>query len=321
MTDVHELLIIGGGPSAYTAALYAARGDLEPFVIEGYARGGQLMITSDVDNYPGFRDGILGPALMEEMRAQAERFGTVYETADVTRVEFSRDPLAEPHVVEVGDERHLAHAVIVATGATARQLGVPGEQFLQGRGVSYCAVCDGAFFRDRRVVIVGGGDSAMEEATFLAKFASEVIVVHRRAELRASKIMQDRARANPKIRWVLNAVVEEVLGEEHGKVVGVRVRDVDSGETQELETDGVFVAIGHDPTTGLFEGILDMDDAGYLITHDGTATNVPGVFAAGDVVDHVYRQAITAAGMGCMAALDAERWLTSSRHAAKATAT
>jgi thioredoxin reductase (NADPH) len=223
--------------------------------------------------------------------------------------------------VEASGERHLARAVIVATGATARQLGIEGERQLQGRGVSYCAVCDAAFFRERRVVVVGGGDSAMEEATFLAKFADEVTIVHRRRDFRASKIMVDRARNNPKIRWELNAVVDDVLGVDEGKVTAVRVRDVESGETRDIPADGLFVAVGHDPTTALFEGLLDMDDAGYLLTKDGsTATNVRGVFAAGDVVDHVYRQAITAAAMGCQAALDAERWLVSAREAAAATA-
>jgi thioredoxin reductase (NADPH) len=319
--DVHDLLIIGGGPAAYTAALYAARADLAPYVVEGFGAGGQLMITSEVDNYPGFPQGIMGPELMQHMRQQAERFGAVYETDDVTHVELSDDPFVTPHVVEASGERKLARAVIVATGATARQLGVPGERQLQGRGVSYCAVCDAAFFRERRVVIVGGGDSAMEEATFLAKFADEVTIVHRRPELRASKIMQERARSNPKVRWELSAVVDDVLGVDEGKVTAVRIRDVDSGETKDIPADGLFVAVGHDPTTALFEGVLDMDDAGYLLTKDGsTATNVPGVFAAGDVVDHVYRQAITAAAMGCQAALDAERWLVSAREAAAATA-
>jgi thioredoxin reductase (NADPH) len=319
--DVHELLIIGGGPAAYTAALYAARADLAPYVIEGFGAGGQLMITSEVDNYPGFRDGIMGPELMQQMRAQAERFGAIYETDDVTRVEFSADPMAEPHVVEVGNVKHRARAVIVATGATARQLGLPSERTLQGRGVSYCAVCDAAFFRDRRVVVVGGGDSAMEEATFLAKFATEVSIVHRRADFRASKIMVERARNNEKIRWELNAVVDEVLGAEQGLVTAVRLRDVDSGALRDVPADGLFVAIGHDPTTELFEGVLDMDDAGYLVTRNGsTNTNVTGVFAAGDVVDHTYRQAVTAAGSGCMAALDAERWLTAARESAGAAA-
>jgi thioredoxin reductase (NADPH) len=239
----------------------------------------------------------------------------------VTHVEFSNDPMAEPHVVEVSGERHLARAVIVATGATARQLGIEGERKLQGRGVSYCAVCDAAFFRDKRVVVVGGGDSAMEEATFLAKFASEVVIVHRRPDLRASKIMQERARNHERIRWELNAVVDDVLGVEAGKVTAVRIRDVDTGQTRDIPADGLFVAVGHDPTTALFEGLLHMDDAGYLLTKNGsTVTNVTGVFAAGDVVDHTYRQAITAAGTGCMAALDAERWLVAAREAAATTA-
>ena len=314
MTDVttHELIIIGGGPAGYTAALYASRGNLAPLVIEGFERGGQLMITSDVDNYPGFPDGVMGPELMEKFRAQAERFGATMITDDVTRVEFSDDPIARPHSLFVGATEHRAHAVIVATGATARQIGLPSEQRLQGRGVSYCAVCDAAFFRGARVVVVGGGDSAMEEATFLTKFADAVTIVHRRSDLRASKVMQDRARANPKIDWQLGYVVEEVLGA--AKISAVRLRDVETGETHDLEADGLFVAIGHDPTTSLFTGILDMDDAGYLIPRPGsTATNVAGVFAAGDVADHVYRQAVTAAGSGCAAALDAERWLTAAR--------
>jgi thioredoxin reductase (NADPH) len=315
MSDVRELIIIGGGPAGYTAALYASRANLAPLVIEGFARGGQLMITSDVDNYPGFPDGVLGPELMDRFRAQAERFGAELVTDDVTAFEPSDDPIARPHVVRVGATEHRAHAVIVATGATARQIGIPSEQRLQARGVSYCAVCDAAFFRGARVVVVGGGDSALEEATFLTKFAESVVIVHRRAELRASKVMQDRARANPKISWQLGAVVEEVLGEQ--KVSGVRLRDLASGATTEIGADGVFVAIGHDPTTGLFRGLLDMDEAGYLVQQPGsTATNLPGVFAAGDVADHVYRQAITAAGSGCAAALDAERWLVGAREAA-----
>jgi thioredoxin reductase (NADPH) len=310
MTDISDLIIIGGGPAAYTAALYASRANLAPLVFEGFARGGQLMITSDVDNYPGFPDGIMGPELMEKFRAQAERFGARFVTDDVTRVDFS----GRPHRVYVGDTEHLARTVIVATGATARQLGLESERTRQGRGVSYCAVCDAAFFRGNRVVVVGGGDSALEEATFLAKFADTVTIVHRRTELRASKIMQDRARANPKIAWELGYVVEEVLGD--GGVSGVRLRPAGGGETRDLACDGLFVAIGHDPTTALFRGILDMDDAGYLTPRPGsTATNVAGVFAAGDVADHVYRQAVTAAGSGCAAALDAERWLAAARDA------
>jgi thioredoxin reductase (NADPH) len=315
--NVNELIIIGGGPAGYTAALYASRGNLEPLVFEGFEHGGQLMITSDVDNYPGFPDGIMGPELMEKFRAQSARFGAKLVADDVTRVEFSDDPIARPHRVFRGDEEHLAHAVIIATGAKARQIGLPSERKLQGRGVSYCAVCDAAFFRGARVVVVGGGDSAMEEATFLAKFGDEVTVVHRRHELRASKVMQDRARANPKVAWELGYVVEEAIGE--GKLEAVRIRSVETGETKDLPADGLFVAIGHDPNTALFTGLLEMDENGYLIQQPGsTATNVPGVFAAGDVADHIYRQAVTAAGSGCAAALDAERWLTSAREAATA---
>jgi thioredoxin reductase (NADPH) len=303
--DVRELIIIGGGPAGYTAALYAARADLHPLVIEGFNWGGQLMITSDVENYPGYPDGVLGPEMMQEFRRQAERFGAEFMTDDVTRVDFSERPFR----VYVGDAEYRAEAVIVATGASARQLGLESEKALQGRGVSYCAVCDASFFREKEVVVVGGGDSAMEEASFLAKFATKVTVVHRRDEFRASKIMLDRASANEKIEFVTNAVVDEVLGE-GGHVTGVRIRDVVSGETRELPADGLFVAIGHDPNTKLFLDQLDHDEAGYLVTRDGsTATNVEGVFAAGDVVDHVYRQAVTAAGMGSMAALDAERHL------------
>jgi thioredoxin reductase (NADPH) len=313
-SDIREVIIIGGGPAAYTAALYSARANLHPLVFEGFAYGGQLMITSDVDNYPGFRDGILGPELMQTMRAQAERFGAEMVPDDVTRVDFSQQPLR----VYVGEQEHLARSVIVATGATARQLGLESEVSLQGRGVSYCAVCDAAFFRAKNVVVVGGGDSAMEEATFLAKFATNVTIVHRRDEFRASRIMYDHARSKPNIDFVTNAVVTEVIGTELGKVEAVRLHDTVTGEDRALEADGLFVAIGHDPTTGLFKGVLDMDEAGYLLTIDGsTATKIPGVFAAGDVVDHVYRQAVTAAGMGCMAALDAERWLA---HSGKAEA-
>jgi thioredoxin reductase (NADPH) len=305
--EVRDVIIIGGGPAGYTAALYAARGNLRPLVFEGFAYGGQLMITSEVDNYPGFKDGILGPELMATMRAQAERFGAELVSDDVTRVDFSEQPLR----VYVGEQEHRARAVIVATGATARQLGLEGERALQGRGVSYCAVCDAAFFRDQDVVVVGGGDSAMEEATFLSRFARRVYVVHRRDEFRASKIMIDHARARENLEFVLNAEVVDVLGVDGGKVTGVTLRDTVTGERRELATDGLFVAIGHDPTTGIFQGVLEMDDAGYLLVREGsTQTNVDGVFAGGDVVDHTYRQAVTAAGMGCMAALDAERWLS-----------
>jgi thioredoxin reductase (NADPH) len=302
--DIREVIIIGGGPAGYTAALYAARANLKPLVIEGFNWGGQLMITSDVENYPGYAEGVLGPEMMQEFRRQAERFGTDFITDDVTKVDFSEPP----HRVWVGDEEYRAETVIVATGATARQLGLESERRLQGRGVSYCATCDAAFFPDKHVLVVGGGDSAMEEATFLARFAAKVTIVHRREEFRASQIMEDRARANEKIEWITNAVVDEVLGAE--RVAGVRLRDVNTDETWELEADGVFAAIGHDPNTALFLDQLEHDEGGYLVTKaQSTETNIPGVFAVGDVQDHVYRQAVTAAGSGCMGALDAERYL------------
>jgi len=304
--DVRELIIVGGGPAGYTAALYSARANLSPLVIEGFQWGGQLMITSDVENYPGFADGIMGPQLMGEFRRQAERFGAEFVADDVTRVDLTERPFR----VWVGDDEYRAESLIVATGATARQLGLESERALHGRGVTYCAVCDAAFYADKEVVVVGGGDSAMEEAIFLTKFASKVTVLHRRNEFRASPIMVDRARANEKIEFVTPVVVEDVLGAGEGKLSGVRIRNVETDEVTELPADGLFVAIGHDPTTALLLDQLDHDDEGYLLTSRGsTATNVEGVFAAGDVVDHVYRQAVTAAGMGCMAALDAERWL------------
>jgi thioredoxin reductase (NADPH) len=304
--DPREVIIIGGGPAGYTAALYAARANLNPLVIEGFAWGGQLMITSDVENYPGYPSGILGPEMMQDFRKQAERFGTEFITDDVTRVDFSERPFG----VWVGDREYRAESIIIATGANARQLGLETEKTLQGRGVSYCAVCDAAFFKDREVVVVGGGDSAMEEATFLAKFAPKVTIVHRRDSFRASPIMVDRARANDRIEFVLDSVVEDVLGTDEGSVTGARLRNLKTGEETELRADGLFVAIGHDPNTALFRGQLDMDGAGYIVTNGkSTETNVPGVFAAGDVQDHVYRQAVTAAGSGTMAALDAERWL------------
>jgi thioredoxin reductase (NADPH) len=305
VSDVREVIVIGGGPAAYTAALYTARANLSPMVIEGFNWGGQLMITSDVENYPGYADGVMGPAMMQDFRRQAERFGAEFVTDDVTKVDFSERPFR----VWVDKEEYLADSVIVATGASARQLGLESEKRLQGRGVSYCATCDASFFRDKVVVVVGGGDSAMEEATFISRFASKVYLVHRREEFRASRIMVDRARNDEKIEFVLNKDVEEVLGDD--KVTGVRLRDTVTGETSELATDGFFVAIGHDPNTALFVDQLDHeDDTGYLVTNGAsTATNIPGVFAAGDVQDHVYRQAVTAAGSGCAAALDAERYL------------
>jgi thioredoxin reductase (NADPH) len=302
--DVRELIIIGGGPAGYTAALYAARADLEPLVIEGFQWGGQLMITSDVENYPGYADGVMGPDMMSDFRRQAERFGSQFITDDVTKVDFSERPFR----VWVGDDEYSARAVIVATGASARWLGIDSEQQHRGRGVSTCATCDGAFFREKEVYVVGGGDSAFEEAIFLTKFASRVHLVHRRDEFRASKIMVDRAEANERLGFVLNAVVEEIVGDV--KVEALRLRNTVTDETWEVPADGVFVAIGHDPNTSLVIDQLDHDAAGYLITKPGTTeTNVPGVFAAGDVQDHTYRQAITAAGSGCMSALDAERYL------------
>jgi thioredoxin reductase (NADPH) len=306
VTDVkvRELIIVGGGPAGYTAALYAARADLEPLVIEGFQWGGQLMITSDVENYPGYADGIMGPQMMQDFRRQAERFGAEFITDDVTRVDFSEQPLR----VFVGEDEYRARAVIVATGASARWLGLDSEERHKGRGVSACATCDAAFFRGKDVYVVGGGDSAFEEALFLTKFADRVHLVHRRDEFRASKIMVDRARANDKVDFVLNAVVDEIVGD--AKVEALKLRSTVTDETWEVPADGLFVAIGHDPNTALFLDTLDHDDQGYLVTRHGTTeTNIPGVFAAGDVQDHVYRQAVTAAGSGCMAALDAERFL------------
>jgi thioredoxin reductase (NADPH) len=306
VSDVRDVIVIGGGPAGYTAALYAARANLEPLVIEGFQWGGQLMITSDVENYPGYPEGVLGPEMMKQFRDQAERFGSEFVTDDVTRVDFSERPFK----VYVGDDEYLARTVIVATGATARQIGLPSERALHGRGVTYCATCDAAFYRDKETIVVGGGDSAMEEALFLTRFASKVTLVHRRDLFRASPIMVDRARANEKIEIMTPYVVEEVLGAEEGKLRGVLLRNTETGDTQELDADGLFVAIGHDPTTKLFLDWLDHDESGYLTTRGKTTeTNIPGVFAAGDVQDHVYRQAITAAGSGCQAALDAERFL------------
>jgi thioredoxin reductase (NADPH) len=310
--EVRNLIIIGSGPAGYTAAIYAARANLAPLVIEGVESGGALMTTTEVENFPGFADGIMGPELMDAMRKQAERFGAEFVTDDVTRVELVDTGVpgsGAVHTVYVGETAYRAKAVILSTGSAWRPLGVPGEQEYLGHGVSSCATCDGFFFRGQEIVVVGGGDSAMEEAIFLTKFASKVTIVHRRDEFRASKIMADRALANEKIQVEWNSVVEEILGTD-GKVSGVRLRNVHTGETKTLEVAGVFVAIGHDPRSTLFRGQVDLDENGYVkVQSPSTRTNIPGVFAAGDLVDHTYRQAITAAGSGCAAALDAERFL------------
>ena len=304
MTDERDLIIIGGGPAWYTAALYAARANLKPLVIEGFNWGGQLMITSDVENYPGYADGIMGPEMMADFRRQAERFDTEFVTDNVTKVDFSQRPFR----IWVEDTEYTARSVIIATGASARWLGLDSEERLKGRGVSACATCDGAFFRDKHIFVVGGGDTAFEEALFLTRFGYKVTLVHRRDEFRASSIMVDRARAHEKIELKTPFAVEEVLGAD--SITGLRLRNTETGDTEEVEAGALFIAIGHDPNTELFVDQLDHDENGYLVTKPGTTeTNIPGVFAVGDVQDHVYRQAVTAAGSGCMGALDAERFL------------
>jgi thioredoxin reductase (NADPH) len=305
MTAHRNLVILGSGPAGLTAALYAARANLKPLLIEGLEAGGQLMLTTMVENFPGFRDGIMGPELMADMRAQAERFGTEIIQGNVSKIEVNRCPIK----IEVSDRTVYAESLIIATGASARLLGLPSERTLLGHGVSTCATCDGFFFKGKPIAVVGGGDSAMEEAIFLTKFASKVTVVHRRDTLRASKIMQDKAFANPKIEFAWNSDVEDILDASKGGVTAMVLRDTVTGERSELPVEGVFIAIGHTPNTGLFTGQLELDANGYIVTHHGTRTSIPGVFAAGDVQDHIYRQAITAAGSGCMAAIDAERYL------------
>jgi thioredoxin reductase (NADPH) len=307
---VHNVLIVGSGCAGLTAAIYSARANLKPIVIDGYEPGGQLTLTTEVENFPGFPEGILGPELIENMRKQAQRFGAEFKAGAVTDVDLSRRPFS----VRVGKDVYECKALIVAAGASARMLGLESERKLLGHGVSTCATCDGYFFRGKEIAVVGGGDSAMEEATFLTKFASKVTLIHRRSEFRASKIMLDRARRNEKIQFLTPYVVDDILDAEKGIVQAVKVRHAASGELKTVSAEGLFIAIGHTPNTNIFQGKLEMDASGYLGAHNGTRTNVEGVFVCGDVQDHVYRQAVTAAGSGCMAAIDAERWLESQTH-------
>ena len=303
--DIRNVIIIGSGPAGLTAAIYAARADLKPLLIEGSQTGGQLTITTDVENYPGFPDGIMGPELVMDMKRQAERFETEFVSGDVTSVDFSKPPFT----INTGNVSYRAKTVIIATGASARWIGIESEVRLRGSGVSGCATCDGFFFKGKDVVVVGGGDTAVEEAIFLTKFANRVSIVHRRDQLRASKIMQEKASRNEKLSFIWDSVVEDILGVDVGHVTGIRLKNVKSGAVTDVPCDGVFVAIGHTPNTRVFEEQIDLDEKGYIVLKERTLTNVPGVFAAGDVADPYYRQAITAAGMGCMAAIDAERYL------------
>ena len=315
---IENVVIVGSGPSAYTAAIYASRANLNPLIIEGEGGrnegipGGQLMITTEVENYPGFPKGVQGPELMQLMKEQAERFGTRIETGWIEKIDASK----RPFTLKTTEKEYQAKAVIIATGAGAKFLGIPSEKLLMNRGVSACATCDGALpvFRNKKLVVVGGGDTAIEEATFLTRFASKVALVHRRDTLRASKIMQDKAKKNPKIEFIWNSVIEEILDSKAGKVTGVRLKNVNTNESTVYEAGGVFIAIGHQPNTGFLKGVIELDDKEYIKVTKGTYTNVEGIFAAGDCVDHVYRQAVTAAGMGCMAAIDVERWLEAQGH-------
>lgn len=310
VVNQYKVVIIGSGPAGCTAALYLSRANLVPIVLEGLQPGGQLTITTDVENYPGFPEGIQGPKLMDLMRKQAERFGAIFAFESVEKV----DLLKRPFEITTDGKVYEAEALIIASGASAMQLGIESEKALQGFGVSYCATCDGFFFKGKDIVVVGGGDSAMEEATFLTKFADKVTIIHRRSELRASKIMQERAQSNPKIDFILDSTVTDVVGSKESGVTGLKVQNLKTGKTTDMKAQGLFVAIGHTPNTGPFKGQLTMDEKGYIVTHpNSTVTNIPGVFACGDVVDHVYRQAVTAAGTGCMAALDCERWITHER--------
>ncbi len=304
----HDVVIVGGGPAGYTAAIYAARANLKPLVLAGYAAGGQLMTTTDVENYPGFPEGIMGPDLMVNMQKQAERFGATILFKDVTKVELGKHPFT----ITYEDTTVTAKAVIISTGAGPRKLGLESEKLLWGKGVTSCATCDGAFYKGKEVAVTGGGDSAMEEASFLTRFASKVTVVHRREEFRASKIMVDRAQKNPKIAWALNKQILEVVG--NGKVQGLKLKDTKSGQNSDLKVDGLFLAIGHIPNSSLFKGQVKTDDEGYILSNNKTETNIPGVFACGDVVDRTFRQAVTAAGSGCAAAISAERYLESIGH-------
>jgi len=313
---VYKVIILGSGCAGSTAAVYAARADLEPLVFEGHEPGGQLSITTDVENYPGFPEGIQGPELVARMKTQAERFGAVYKMEGVKEADLSQRPFA----IGTDAGTYEAETLIIATGASARLLGLPSEKGLIGHGVSTCATCDGAFFRDQKIAVVGGGDTAMEEALFLTKFAEKVTVIHRRDELRASKIMADRALNHPKIEFVWDSVVTEILDPEQSQVEGVQIKNVRSGEESRLDLQGVFIAIGHDPNSKVFEGQLEMNEQGYILIHDGSKTSVEGIFAAGDVHDHVYRQAVTAAGAGCRAAIDAERFLEAQAASAGASA-